>query len=258
MTARRSVKIVGVITSAEELRLAARMRRPPDLFELRLDHFAKIDMQIPRLPAPLILTARDPREGGANKLSIKQRRRLLAQFLDRAAYIDIELRNARALKSIACRGVAQRSRVDLVRQRTDSPWRARRKKIRVILSFHDFDSTPSVRRLSAMASKAKSLGADVFKVATRTDTQRELARLREFIMGSSRCDDHGRRSAPTLPLSVMGIGKLALKSRAELPSTLVYGALKTSRFAGQPTLAQLRQSKRRTLNTERRTPNFRL
>jgi 3-dehydroquinate dehydratase-1 len=218
MTSRHSVKkrprLVGVITTAEELWLAARMRPPPDFFELRLDHLCKIDMQIPDLPAPLIITARHPREGGANKLSIKQRREFLAQFLERAAYIDIELRSARALKSI----------VDL----------ARRKKIGRIISFHDFDSTPSVRRLSAMASKAKSLGADVFKVATRTDTQAQLARLRDFAANLH----------VDLALSVMGMGKLALASRVQLPSVFVYGALKTSRFAGQPTLAQLRSALR--------------
>lgn len=219
MTARTSVKntprFVGVITTSRELRSAARNKQPPDLFELRLDHFANIDMQIPRLPAPLIITARDPREGGVNKLSIKQRRGLLARFLDRAAYVDIELRNARALKAI----------VDL----------ARRRRIGVILSFHDFDSTPSVRRLSAMASRAKSLGADVFKVATRSDTESELARLRDFAANVD----------VDLALAVMGIGKLAFRSRAGLPSALIYGAIKTSRLAGQPTLARLRASKRR-------------
>ncbi|MEY2545785.1 MAG: 3-dehydroquinate dehydratase [Verrucomicrobiota bacterium] len=218
MTARQSVKkrprLVGVITSAEELRLAARMRPPPDFFELRLDHLCKIDMQISDLPAPLIITARHPREGGANKLSIKQRRELLAQFLDRAAYIDIELRSVHALESI----------VDL----------ARRKKIGRIISFHDFDSTPSVRRLSAMASKAKSLGADIFKAATRTDTQAQLARLRDFAANAH----------VDLALAVMGIGKFALASRVQLPSVFVYGALKTSRVAGQPTLAQLRSALR--------------
>jgi 3-dehydroquinate dehydratase-1 len=219
MTRRTSVKttprFVGVITTAEELRLAARMKRPPDFFELRLDHLCKIDMQVARLAAPLIITARHPREGGVNKLSIKQRRELLERFLDRAACIDIELRSTRALKPI----------VDL----------ARRKKIRLIISFHDFDSTPSVRHLSAMASKAKSLGADVFKVATRTDTTDQLARLREFAANLD----------VDLALSVMGIGKRALASRTQLPSTFVYGALQTSRFTGQPTLAQLRAAFRR-------------
>ena len=239
MTARQSVKktrsrFVGVITTPEELRLAARMKSPPDLFELRLDHLCKstrakrnfkskqtravrerIDMQLPGLRAPLIITARHPREGGAHNLSIKQRRALLAGFLDRAAYIDIELRSARALQSI----------VDL----------ALRKKIRLIFSFHDFHSTPSVRRLSAMASKAKSLGADVFKVATRTDTAEQLARLHDFA-----ADVH-----VDLALSAMGIGKLARISRLQLPSAFIYGALKTSRLAGQPTLAQLRSAFRR-------------
>src|SRR5581483_5492243 len=218
MTSRQRVKrpqFVGVITTPDELRLAARLPQPPDFFELRLDHLCKIDMQIPRLPAPLIITARHPREGGANKLSIKQRRDLLARFLDRAAFIDIELRSARALKSI----------VDLA-------WR---KKVRVILSFHDFDSTPSVRRLSALALKAHSLGADVFKVATRTDTEDQLGRLREFAANAD----------VDLALSVMGTGKLALASRRQPPSHFFYGALKTPRFAGHPTLTKLRSAFRR-------------
>ena len=46
MTGRRSTKrrprIVGVIASREDLEQALRMRRPPDLFELRLDHLAGI------------------------------------------------------------------------------------------------------------------------------------------------------------------------------------------------------------------------
>ena len=41
MTARRSIKrrprVVGVIASRADLARAIRMRRPPDLFELRLD-----------------------------------------------------------------------------------------------------------------------------------------------------------------------------------------------------------------------------
>ena len=50
MMARRSTKrrprIVGVIASRADLERAVRMRRPPDLFELRLDRLAGMADQV--------------------------------------------------------------------------------------------------------------------------------------------------------------------------------------------------------------------
>ena len=55
---------------------------------------------LPKLRKPLIITARDPHEGGARKFDCAQRRDLLDRFLNHAAYMDIELRSARALRSL--------------------------------------------------------------------------------------------------------------------------------------------------------------
>jgi hypothetical protein len=38
--AKETPLLVGVITSRNGLRIATRVKKPPDLFELRLDHFA--------------------------------------------------------------------------------------------------------------------------------------------------------------------------------------------------------------------------
>jgi 3-dehydroquinate dehydratase-1 len=224
MAARKSVKgrrkmagrLVGVITTASELRLAARMAHPPDLFEIRLDHFAgKIDIELERkmsiLPRPLIITARHPREGGVNNLSTQQRRELLLRFLPQARYVDLELRSAGALGSV----------LDL----------ARRKNIRRIISFHDFKSTPTVRSLCTKAQAAQRHGADIFKVATRTDTPAQLARLVDF---TAQVD-------VDLAVSVMGIGKLGRKSRRVLHSALVYAHLGRARLPGQPSLSEIRR-----------------
>src|SRR6185369_11766325 len=183
MMARRSTKrrpqVVGVIASRADLERAVRMRRPPDLFELRLDRLAgkadEVEKVLPRLRTPLIITARHPREGGARKLQLRQRRDLLARFLNHADYIDLELRSAPAMRSL----------LKL----------AKKKNVRWIISFHNFKSTPSVRTFVAKAYQAKSQGADIFKVATRTDSPMDLARLLEF-MRSNRLD---------LALAVMGI-----------------------------------------------------
>src|SRR6185437_2165792 len=105
MMARRSTKrrprIVGVLASRADLERAVRMRKPPDLFELRLDRLAgmadQVERALPKLRTPLIIAARDPHEGGANKLRLRQRRDLLVRFLNHADYIDVELRLASAL-----------------------------------------------------------------------------------------------------------------------------------------------------------------
>src|SRR3954454_1874749 len=87
-------EIVGGIASPADLRLALEMPEPPDLFEVRLDHFAgaeaELENALPNVRAPLIITARHPAEGGANNLSGARRRELIARFLPRAGYLDFE------------------------------------------------------------------------------------------------------------------------------------------------------------------------
>lgn len=222
MMARRSTKrrprVVGVIASRADLERAVRMRRPPDLFELRLDRLAgmadEVEKVLPRLRTPLIITARDPREGGANKLRLRQRRDLLARFLSHADYIDVELRSARTLRALLAI--------------------AKAKNVRRIISFHDFKSTPSARMLVAKAQNAKALRADIFKVATRTDTPTELGRLLEFIT----------KNRVNVRLAVMGIGRLGDISRvllARAGSVLIYASLgPATDVEGQLSLEQLR------------------
>ena len=45
---KRRPQVVGVIASGADLKRAMRMRRPPDLFELRLDHLADMTDQVQR------------------------------------------------------------------------------------------------------------------------------------------------------------------------------------------------------------------
>ena len=84
-TRTRRSRVVGVIVTRADLRLALRMSAPPDLFEVRLDHLikhlAEVEDTIKKLRAPLIITARHPLEGGANRLRAHARRALLLRFL---------------------------------------------------------------------------------------------------------------------------------------------------------------------------------
>jgi 3-dehydroquinate dehydratase-1 len=197
---------------------AMRIRRPPNFFELRLDRLAgivdRLGNKLPKLRAPLIITARHPEEGGANKLSLGQRRDLLTRFLNHAEYLDVELRSASAMRGLLTL--------------------ARQKKVRRIISFHNFKSTPHPRMLARKAHTAKANGANIFKVATRTDTPIELARLLEFITNKH----------VELPIAAMGIGRLGAISRvllARAGSALVYASVgDESDIEGQLSLKQLR------------------
>jgi 3-dehydroquinate dehydratase-1 len=221
MTARKPLgrrpRLVGVIMSLADLDSAIRMRKPPDLFELRLDQLAQdvdeVEKKLSKLPAPLIMTVRHPREGGANQLSTQQRRDLLSRFLPRARYIDVELRSVDALRSLV--------------------QAARRKNVGLIVSFHNLKATPDSHTLQTKARAAKSDDANIFKVATRTDTPAQLARLLEFTTN---------RDAD-LAVSVMGIGTLGAISRVLLAhhgSALIYASIGESQIEGQMSLEQLR------------------
>lgn len=210
-------RVVGVITSPAEFDFAIRMNEPPDLFELRLDRLVRgidrLENKVSKLRAPLVITARHPIEGGANRLSPSERQNLLARFLSRARYIDVELRSAPVF-------------VSLLRL-------ARRQNVRRIISVHHLKSTPSPSRLRAQARAAKTFGADFFKVATRTDTPAQLTRLLDFAAATG----------VDIAVSAMGIGKLGATSRLLLAccgSALVYVSLGRSDIEGQMSLDQFR------------------
>ena len=208
----RAGKIVGVIFSRGDLARATRMRRPPDFFELRLDRL--INVAIGPLPAALIITARDPREGGANNLSAARRRQLLLEFRPRAAFVDVELRSAEVLAPV-------------LRAASEA-------KVPTIISFHDFDTTPTAARLNEIATCARSLGAAVVKVATRTDTSTQLDRLVDFWEGQR----------PARDVVAMGIGKLGRASRLELArrgNLLNYAHLGSPAASGQLSIQELRR-----------------
>lgn len=228
MTVRRSVKehaarprLVGVIASLADLRRATRLRRPPDLFELRLDALPSLGATAQRLIAqlvrPLIITARHPREGGRNNLSAAQCRELLQRWLPRAAFVDVELRASAQLRDVLEAAAEQ-----------DTPR---------IISVHDLRRTPSLRDLERLLSRAEKLSPDIFKLVTRTDRTADVARLLEFF------HSHHRR----LPMCVMGLGRLGREARRELGrrgSLLHYVHLGAEVVPGQFSLSAARRLNR--------------
>ncbi len=206
----RIAQVVGTVHSPGSLRRALRLRAGDvDFLELRVDHFVK-DRQallaaIPRLKFPLIVTARHPAEGGANGLSLAQRRALLAEFLPFASAIDVELRTVFGVETILAM--------------------ARGHRVKVIVSSHHFTSTPSAKALAALIRGARDAGADIVKIAALSSTIVSLQRLISIF-----------ERPPALPLSVMGMGEFGKISRlvlADAGSVLNYGYLDEPNASGQ-------------------------
>lgn len=212
-------RLVGVIADRAAWRSALRLRRLPDLFELRLDSLGncldEIESALPRLRAPLIITARHPDEGGSGALSASARRDLLTRFLGHARYLDLELRSASELSALRAA--------------------ARRRQVGLIISVHEFADTPEPAVLHQQLKRASTFHPEIFKVATRTDDPEQLERLLAFFRERSR----------GLPLAAMGMGKFALASRRQLlrmGSALNYAAIRTANAPGQPTLRNLHRT----------------
>jgi 3-dehydroquinate dehydratase-1 len=212
-------KLVGVIASGADLQIALRMERPPDLFEIRLDSLSPISNQLEKkiscLPVPIIITARDPREGGTGNLSRSNRLDLLGRFLSGAKYIDVELAMAEPFQGLLAN--------------------AKKRGVARILSYHNFKTTPPARALAAKVNMAKTRGADILKVATRTDTPAAISRLVDLVVN---CD-------VDLAVSAMGIGKLGAISRlllARCGSVLNYATITNPNVEGQTSVELLRSA----------------
>ncbi len=136
-----------VETSVEGARIAIKEAdRLADLIELRVDYFRGVDLEIllRNHKKPLIITNRRKEEGGRYRGEERKRLSVLEKAVDLGAdYVDVELATERSFLD------------NLVRNKG---------KTKVILSFHDFRSTPSRTELQKLFIRMIGLGANVIKI----------------------------------------------------------------------------------------------
>ncbi len=163
-----------------------------------------------------------------NRLNPKAREALLRQFLPYAAFIDVELRSARAFANLL--------KV------------ARSRSIGTIVSLHNLTGTPSARQLDKMARAAGKLNPDILKIATRTDNPMQFARLCDFF------ERHRRKQR----IAIMGIGKLGHRFREDFAkiSTFNYVHLGKNCVDGQLSISQLRRVLKKENHSNSRLPIY--
>ncbi len=198
--------IVGTIHTAGGF--AAAGKSAVDAVEVRVDALPKPPevARIVELKQPAILTVRRFEEGGSRPLGDAHRAELYLELMPAAAAIDVEVASLRrrALQPVLAA--------------------ARDLKMPVIASFHDFNTTPSLLRLKSVVTRAREAGADVVKIATKTEHPADVAILLVLL---EQLDG---------PVSVMGMGRLGRASRlllAKAGSVLNYAWLDKPQVPGQ-------------------------
>lgn len=188
-----------------------------DAVEFRLDAFPssvpELREALAKNPLPSLLTVRDPREGGLNNLGRTPRQALMLNLVEEIDLIDVEIGNLQLFP-------------DVVEQAHDEG-------VKIVGSFHDFQSMPSRERLEQLIEEARAGGADVVKLAVVLSTVDELATLAGLLT-----------RFPEIPLSLMGMGKLGPVSRLVLGqagSVMNYGYLDEPTVPGQWQAGELKR-----------------
>ncbi|MCD5397846.1 type I 3-dehydroquinate dehydratase [candidate division NPL-UPA2 bacterium] len=216
-------RIVAVIWGSELVELAARAKEDgADLLEVRIDLFKKVNLVSlkkelkvirQKVKLPLIATVRRRDEGGGYRYLERERLHLLESLIPLIDVVDIELRS---------KGIAKK----VIR-------RAKLKKKKVLISYHNLVKTPSDEKLETIACQAKEMGGDIVKIATLANDRDEVTRLMIF---TYRC--------PCRPLISISLGWMGAISRILAPffgSCLTYAYVDSPAAPGQLSVSQLKQ-----------------
>ena len=206
----RVPRVVGTLST-----LTPRVALHGDIVEVRLDKMERTPDWLKRCARlqfdgkPVLLTIRLSAEGGNWESDDEQRLDLYKQGLQELAAVDVEL------GSVICRPVAREA--------------ARLKKASVI-SFHDFEKTPSLKELCAIVEQEHAIGS-IAKVSTMITQAGDADLLRSLL-----------RRRWDKPICVIGMGQAWSETRIEfatLGSCLAYGFLDMPTAPGQISAAEV-------------------
>jgi len=211
---------------------AAILRLDPDLLEWRIDAYAHardIDDSLDTLAelrkqihdTPLIFTCRIHSEGGLNNLASDQRRCLLAEAIKTGDLdmVDVELCND----------------ADFVQPILET---ARRFGVRVILSYHNFETTPGEAFILKMLLKAQDLGADIAKVAVMPKEYQDVLTL---LNATLKARQQGLK-IPAITMSMGPHGRLSRIAGGLFGSDITFACGNSPSAPGQIPIEELRQA----------------
>jgi len=219
----KGVQVAAVILGRAPVKDAVYAKKAgASMLELRLDQFKSIELQYltstikevkRRTHLPVIATMR---LRGKEKFlplqhRIKEDKRLeiLSGILPLVDLVDIEL----SAKMIIKRVISRAHSLDK----------------KVIVSYHNFKKTPTLRELDSIAREARKKGADIVKLATFALKEEDVARLMTFT--------HLSRIRPIVTIAMGSIGSVSRLIAPIFGSSITYVAVTKKAAPGQLTLS---------------------
>lgn len=114
---------------------------------------------------------------------------------------------------------------------------AKENKVRIIVSSHDFEKTPSIDSLVSRLLKAAELGADIPKLAVMATCPKDVLDLMEATRQVA--EDHG--VGPLITMSMGGIGTISRLSGEIFGSAITFGSAKKASAPGQVDAIELKK-----------------
>ncbi len=135
-------------TMKDAIKAVKEANRFADLIELRMDYLREPGLAtlLKGRQTPFIVTNRRKEEGGKSRVNERRRVGILEEAVDLGAeFVDVEIGTERSLLQ------------NLI---------VHKKETKFILSFHDFQRTPSLKELKRLCDRMARLGADIMKIVT--------------------------------------------------------------------------------------------
>lgn len=206
--------------------------KEPDLVEWRVDYFEDVDdiKKVVKIlekihnilsDYPIVFTCRRIEEGGYKEIASSKRNNLMEAVINAKLVdiVDIELIND----------------IDIIREIIK---KAHENHIRVIISNHDFDNTPSKEVIIDRLIKAQEYGGDIAKIAVMPRNERDVLTLLEATL-------EAREKYLDIPLVTMSMSKKGVISRIAgglFGSAITFAAGRETSAPGQIAIDELRRA----------------
>lgn len=221
--------------------------KQPDILELRLDYMPKLnekalDILLECAALPVIATIRYKSEAGPDpeagfRGSEEERAAYLKQAIERgAAYVDIEGSRYESIKPYML---------------NQGEKRINKRKTKLIISYHDFEKTPTSMIWLYQMFVNNIASADIVKMAVQANSEDDYKRIVATIEQVNKEIERAKREIeqgkehvkPALPFIGIGMGEHGEKTRLHPGNYLTYACLEKGEgtAVGQYTVEEMRK-----------------
>ncbi|MEM2890430.1 MAG: type I 3-dehydroquinate dehydratase [Candidatus Hadarchaeum sp.] len=193
------------------------LKKGADLVELRMDSLGEKEgwQKILKNHLPLIFTHRPKREGGTFSGAEEERIGIILEAIEnQVPCVDLEFSTPKPLRDKVVTA-------------------ARREGVSVLMSWHDFSMTPSIKALKRMAGKMVKAGGDVIKLVTMARNPTDSMRVLDFLV-----DVQDEISVPVVAFAMGEAGRITRIASLMLGSPLTYASVGRPTAPGQFDVAE--------------------